>query len=46
MPSFTAAQLSRALAVLVFFHVLVIAASNYLVQIPFQVFGLHTTWGT
>ncbi|MGI9537130.1 MAG: 7-cyano-7-deazaguanine/7-aminomethyl-7-deazaguanine transporter, partial [Desulfocapsaceae bacterium] len=42
----TAAQLSRALAVLVFFHVLVIAASNYLVQIPFQVFGLHTTWGT
>ncbi len=46
MPSFTDVQLSRALAVLVSFHVVVIAASNYLVQIPFQVFGFHTTWGT
>ena len=26
-------------------HVLVIAASNYLVQIPFQILGFHTTWG-
>lgn len=26
-------------------HVLVIAASNYLVQIPFQLFGVYTTWG-
>ena len=43
---FTNAQLTRALIVLVAFHVVVIAASNYLVQIPFQVFGLHTTWGT
>lgn len=46
MPSFTRAQLGRALAVLVTFHIIVIAASNYLVQIPFQVLGLHTTWGT
>ena len=46
MPSFTRAQLGRALAVLVTFHIVVIAASNYLVQIPFQVLGLHTTWGT
>ncbi len=46
MSSFTDVQLSRALAVLVSFHVVVIAASNYLVQIPFQVLGLHTTWGT
>ena len=46
MSSFTDVQLSRALAVLVAFHVVVIAASNYLVQIPFQVLGLHTTWGT
>lgn len=46
MPSFTRAQLGRALAVLVTFHIIVIAASNYLVQIPFQILGLHTTWGT
>ena len=46
MTSFTDVHLSRALAVLVSFHVVVIAASNYLVQIPFQVFGIHTTWGT
>ncbi|MCP1675507.1 putative integral membrane protein (TIGR00697 family) [Natronocella acetinitrilica] len=31
--------------VLASLHVLVIAASNYLVQIPFQIFGFHTTWG-
>lgn len=46
MGSFTHTQLTRALAVLVTFHIIVIAASNYLVQIPFQIFGLHTTWGT
>ena len=46
MGAFTHAQLTRALAVLVTFHIIVIAASNYLVQIPFQIFGLHTTWGT
>jgi len=39
-------QKARALIALVSFHVLIIAASNYLVQIPFQIFGLHTTWGT
>ncbi|MEJ2056854.1 MAG: 7-cyano-7-deazaguanine/7-aminomethyl-7-deazaguanine transporter [Desulfofustis sp.] len=46
MFSLTNAQRNRALAVLVTFHVIVIAASNYLVQIPFEVFGLHSTWGT
>ena len=46
MWTFTHNQLLRALVVLVLFHIIVIAASNYLVQIPFQVFGLHTTWGT
>jgi len=30
---------------LVLFHLLVIAASNYLVQIPVTVFGFQTTWG-
>lgn len=39
------AQTRRCLAWLVAFHILVIAASNYLVQLPFTLFGLHTTWG-
>ncbi|CAA6678045.1 Putative preQ0 transporter [Lentimonas sp. CC4] len=30
---------------LIALHVFFIAASNYLVQFPIQVFGLHTTWG-
>jgi len=46
MLSLTTAQVKRALLVLVSFHILIIAASNYLVQIPFQLFGLLTTWGT
>ena len=41
----SAAQRRRCLALLVGFHILVIAASNYLVQLPFTLFGLHTTWG-
>lgn len=39
------AQIRRALFVLISFHIIIIAASNYLVQLPFQIFGLHTTWG-
>ncbi|MCL7939168.1 7-cyano-7-deazaguanine/7-aminomethyl-7-deazaguanine transporter [Halomonas sp. ATCH28] len=39
------AQTRRCLALLVTFHILVIAASNYLVQLPFTLFGFHTTWG-
>jgi uncharacterized integral membrane protein (TIGR00697 family) len=39
------AQTRRCLALLVTFHILVIAASNYLVQIPFTLLGFHTTWG-
>lgn len=42
----TTTQKKRALITLALFHVLVIAASNYLVQIPFQILGLHTNWGT
>ncbi|MAY72005.1 7-cyano-7-deazaguanine/7-aminomethyl-7-deazaguanine transporter [Halomonas litopenaei] len=38
-------QRRRLLALMVVFHIVVIAASNYLVQLPFTVFGLHTTWG-
>lgn len=35
----------RALIALVALHIVVIGASNYLVQFPFEAFGLHTTWG-
>nr|WP_298415565.1 7-cyano-7-deazaguanine/7-aminomethyl-7-deazaguanine transporter [uncultured Halomonas sp.] len=38
-------QIRRCLIALVAFHILVIAASNYLVQLPFTIAGLHTTWG-
>ena len=33
------------LAALIAFHILIIIASNYLVQLPITVFGWHTTWG-
>ena len=33
------------LLLLSIFHIVTITASNYLVQIPFQFFGMHTTWG-
>ncbi len=39
-------DLLRPLAILICFHIAVIAASNYLVQIPVTILGLHTTWGT
>ncbi|MCF1427104.1 MAG: 7-cyano-7-deazaguanine/7-aminomethyl-7-deazaguanine transporter [Shewanella sp.] len=38
-------QHRRAVLLLAGFHILIICASNYLVQLPFQIFGLHTTWG-
>ncbi|KFF49155.1 hypothetical protein GY26_09660 [Gammaproteobacteria bacterium MFB021] len=38
-------QIRKALLWLVSFHVAVITASNYLVQLPFTLWGLHTTWG-
>ncbi|MCC5883711.1 MAG: 7-cyano-7-deazaguanine/7-aminomethyl-7-deazaguanine transporter [Halomonas sp.] len=41
----TEAQQRRCLLLLVTFHIAVIAASNYLVQLPFTLFGFHTTWG-
>ena len=34
-----------ALVLLIAFHVLVIIASNYLVQLPINLLGWHTTWG-
>ncbi len=45
MSNFTPAQQRKALTYLVLFHLVIIASSNYLVQIPFTLFGLHTTWG-
>lgn len=40
------ASVSRAvLAALIAFHILIIIASNYLVQLPITLFGWHTTWG-
>ena len=45
MYEFTAAQQKKALFWLVLFHIFIIAASNYLVQFPFQIFGIFTTWG-
>jgi len=46
MRSITAAQSTRALIILISFHIVIIGASNYLVQIPFRLFGILTTWGT
>lgn len=45
MQTYSPAQQKKALSFLVVFHLLVIAASNYLVQIPVTVFGFHSTWG-
>lgn len=38
-------QRRRIMLALAGLHIVVIAASNYLVQIPFTLFGWHTTWG-
>ena len=48
--TFSTAQQRKALFWLVFFHIAVIASSNYLVQFPFTVvlpngFEVHSTWG-
>lgn len=45
MTAFSSLQQRKALSVLVLFHLLVISSSNYLVQLPFTLFGFHTTWG-
>jgi queuosine precursor transporter len=39
------AQTRKALTFLVACHLLIIAASNYLVQLPFTLLGFNTTWG-
>ena len=45
MSQFSSSQQQKALLFLAFFHLIIIASSNYLVQLPFTLFGLHTTWG-
>ncbi len=41
----TTEQFRRALGWMALLHIIIIAASNYLVQFPFTFFGLHSTWG-
>lgn len=45
MFALTNAQYQRCLLIMVSFHIFIIAASNYLVQLPFVLLGWHTTWG-
>lgn len=45
MFEFSAQQRLKALLWLSFFHILIIASSNYLVQLPITIFGFHTTCG-
>lgn len=44
-PSLPQSRVPFYLALLVAFHVFIIIASNYLVQIPIDLFGFHSTWG-
>lgn len=45
MTTFDLRRHAPVLAWLSLFHLLVITSSNYLVQLPVSIFGLHTTWG-
>jgi uncharacterized integral membrane protein (TIGR00697 family) len=38
-------RVSFYLALLVAFHIVIIISSNYLVQLPINLFGFHSTWG-
>lgn len=38
-------SVTRWLAALVALHIGIVIASNYLVQLPIQLFGFHSTWG-
>ncbi len=42
----THSQQQKSLIWLVFWHIIIIASSNFLVQYPFTIFGYHSTWGT
>jgi len=45
MTTLSSARRQKALALLIAFHIAIIIASNYLVQLPITLFGYHTTWG-
>lgn len=45
MFTFTLQQRQKALIWLCFWHITIIAVSNFLVQFPFTVIGVHSTWG-
>ena len=45
MYDFSPQQRMSALVWLSLFHILIITSSNYLVQLPIDIFGFHTTWG-
>ena len=45
MSNFSPAQQRNALCYLALFHLIIIASSNYLVQLPFTIMSFHTTWG-
>ncbi|MFN3580726.1 MAG: 7-cyano-7-deazaguanine/7-aminomethyl-7-deazaguanine transporter [Pseudomonas sp.] len=45
MPLLPASVSRSVVAGLIAFHILIIIASNYLVQLPVTLFGWHTTWG-
>lgn len=45
MFEFSPQQRFHALIWLSLFHIIIIAASNYLVQMPVVIFGFHSTWG-
>ncbi|QEY65062.1 7-cyano-7-deazaguanine/7-aminomethyl-7-deazaguanine transporter [Metapseudomonas lalkuanensis] len=45
MPAISPTVWRPALAGLIAFHILIVIASNYLVQLPITLFGWHTTWG-
>ena len=45
MPAASPTVWRPALTGLIAFHILIIIASNYLVQLPITLFGWHTTWG-
>ena len=45
MTVLTSGMQRRALALLISFHIAIIIASNYLVQLPITLFGYHTTRG-
>ncbi|WP_285259349.1 7-cyano-7-deazaguanine/7-aminomethyl-7-deazaguanine transporter [Halopseudomonas bauzanensis] len=45
MNSASPSRLRMTLSCLIAFHILIVIASNFLVQLPITLFGLHTTWG-